>query len=282
MVVSPGTHRLLPALALALVVLPGPASALVFTASGGNPAAIQATVDAFRAALGNPNNGNALGPVDGGRREINWDGAAAPFVMAPDLFNTAVRRGAVFATPGSGFRQSNPAGGPDNRFNSINATYPDQFQTFSAPRLFTAVGSNIVDAFFFVPGTPEPAVVRGFGAVFADVDLANTTRIQLYDENDVLLANEAVPVAAQGLSFLGITLDDDVFRVRLISGSTAIGPDDAPSNQLDVVVMDDFLYSEPRRIDAPAGALFLAAGLAFAAFGTRLSRAPVRRREGSS
>ncbi|MBM3486399.1 MAG: hypothetical protein FJX67_07160 [Alphaproteobacteria bacterium] len=260
----------------------GSASALVFTAAGGNPAAIQATVDAFRAALGSPNNANALGPVDGGRREINWDGAAAPFVMAPDLFNAVVRRGAVFATPGTGFRQSNPTGGPDDRFSSINATYPDQFQTFSAPRLFTAVGSNIVDAFFFVPGTPEPVVIRGFGAVFTDVDLANATRIQLYDENNVLIADEAVPVAAQGLSFLGITLDDDIFRVRLISGSTAVGPDDSPSNQLDVVVMDDFLYSEPRRIDAPAGALFLAAGLAFAARRTRLSRARVRRRAGWS
>src|SRR5262245_24084687 len=41
------------------------------------PASIQATVDAFRAALGNPNNANNPGPIIGGRREINWDGGGA-------------------------------------------------------------------------------------------------------------------------------------------------------------------------------------------------------------
>jgi hypothetical protein len=37
-------------------------------------AVIQGVVDAFRAALGEPNNGNAAGPRAVGRREINWDG----------------------------------------------------------------------------------------------------------------------------------------------------------------------------------------------------------------
>src|SRR5215217_9530787 len=46
----------------------------VFQAAGPNAASIQGSVDAFRAALGNPNNGNG-GPMDTGHREINWDGA---------------------------------------------------------------------------------------------------------------------------------------------------------------------------------------------------------------
>ena len=47
----------------------------VFSVGGNtNPASIQSTVDVFRAALGNPNNGNTLMPLGSGRREINWDG----------------------------------------------------------------------------------------------------------------------------------------------------------------------------------------------------------------
>src|SRR5437879_1307710 len=46
---------------------------LVFQAAGPDAASIQSTVDAFRAALGD-NHGNNPGPLQKGRREINWDG----------------------------------------------------------------------------------------------------------------------------------------------------------------------------------------------------------------
>src|SRR5262245_44107799 len=62
------------AVGLAVVVLAVPTGATAFTIfsdSGANAAAITGTVDAFRAALGDPNNGNA-GPQGTGRREINW------------------------------------------------------------------------------------------------------------------------------------------------------------------------------------------------------------------
>src|SRR5262245_54262455 len=45
---------------------------LVFQAAGVTAASIQSTVDAYRAALGDPNNGNNPGPLADGRREINW------------------------------------------------------------------------------------------------------------------------------------------------------------------------------------------------------------------
>jgi hypothetical protein len=52
------------------VVLP-----IVFQAAGPTSDSIQSTVDAFRSALGDPNNNNTPGPLDkDGRREINWDG----------------------------------------------------------------------------------------------------------------------------------------------------------------------------------------------------------------
>ena len=59
---------------------PGTSKAGFITFSvGGNTttASIQGTVDAFRAVVGNPNNGNAAGPLNSGRREINWDGGGA-------------------------------------------------------------------------------------------------------------------------------------------------------------------------------------------------------------
>src|SRR6266478_1657185 len=46
----------------------------VFQAAGPTAASIQSTVDAYRAALGDPNNGNNPEPLKNGRREINWDG----------------------------------------------------------------------------------------------------------------------------------------------------------------------------------------------------------------
>src|SRR3954454_6352889 len=76
----------------------------VFQAAGPNAASIQSTVDAFRAALGAPNNGNAPGPLANGRREINWDGGGSDTTTAPvNPFNVFLNtRGAQFTTPGIG------------------------------------------------------------------------------------------------------------------------------------------------------------------------------------
>src|SRR5437899_9703757 len=43
---------------------------IVFQAAGPTAASIQGAVAEFRAALGDPNNGNNAGPLSGGRREI--------------------------------------------------------------------------------------------------------------------------------------------------------------------------------------------------------------------
>jgi len=48
-----------------------------------------------------------------------------------------------------------------------------------------------------------------------------------------------------GLSFLGIVFDDArIARVRITAGGAIPGEDDS----LDVVVMDDFIYGEPKAI----------------------------------
>ena len=101
-------------------------------------------------------------------------------------------------------------------FGEINPTYPDIFQTFSPPRLFAPIGSNVTDVFFTVPGTTDvPGMSRGFGAVFTDVDLANTTSLQFFDPFGASLGTFFVPTANNGLSFLGLQFEDAfIGRVR--------------------------------------------------------------------
>src|SRR6185436_11293011 len=114
-----------------------------------------------------------------GRREINWDGAGAnPFNnkndFPADFFNTNVKSGAIFTTAGTGFRNDSTL------FAEINPAYAAQFNFFSATKIFSPIGSNLLDQLFQVAGQPTPAVVRGFGIVFTDVDVADQTRIELF------------------------------------------------------------------------------------------------------
>jgi hypothetical protein len=168
----------------------------------------------------------------------------------------------VFSTPGTGFQVSaNAAVGPV-RFDNINPTYSNTFQTFSAQRLFTAIGSNITDVNFFVPGSTAAAFTSGFGAVFTDVDTANTTSIQFFDLLNNSLGTFFVPTANSGLSFLGVEFNagEKVSRVRITSGNAPLGPADSPPSA-DMVVMDDFLYGEPQGVPESSSLILLAAGV---------------------
>ncbi len=225
---------------------------------------IQSAVDQFRNTLGNPNNGNSPGPLDSGRREINWDGGGAttaspggtPFTV---FFNS---RGAGITTPGTGFLQT-PINDP--LLTGINTTYATTFSTFSPVRIFTPVGSNITDVTFIVPGTSPsnsfgtgtPATVSGFGAVFTDVDLADTSKLEFFNINNSLLFSQSVTpgtVSDGSLSFLGATANagEAISLVRITAGTTALGPNDDPAGGVDVAALDDFFYSEPRAVPEPS------------------------------
>lgn len=217
---------------------------------------ITAVVEAYRQVLGGQNNGGEPGSFGSGYREINWDTLtdeeSAPNPYPSDLFNqpTAPRaRGIVLATPGEGLFISADSDNPSGalpRFGNINPAYADSFKTFSEERLFSPLGSNIVDATFYVPGTNTPAVVRGFGAVYTDVDTDHTA-FEYFDINGNSLGKFATPIADSGLSFLGVAFPEPiVHRVRIAYGTAALGPDDSP--ETDVAVMDNFIFGEPQAV----------------------------------
>ena len=260
----------------------------VFSQGGDSAASITSTVNSFRSAVGNPNQGVGGGPFTSGRREINWDAPALdafadPNHMPADFFNNNSKRGAVLSTPGSGFFVSQRDGGnPSNpalRFGSINSTYNAEFGVFSAQRLFVADGSTITDVTFRVPSAPDrEATVNGFGSVFTDVDAAGSSWMEFYGVGNVLLGTQFVPTAtagSAGLSFLGVVFDTDrIERVRIVAGNTAIGANVNDGvfydglGVADVVAMDDFIYGEP--VPAPGAAL--AGGLVLAGTMTRRRR----------
>jgi len=215
--------------------------------------ALTAKIDEFRALLGEPNNGGTAGQQPAGRREIGWDGAAAnPFNnkndFPADFFNTTARNGVVFATPGTGFRNDSL------KFAEVNASYAAQFGTFSPTKIFSPVGSNVMDVVFQVAGQPSPALVTGFGAVFSDVDVASASTLEFFDKTGRSLGKVVAPTRsdAAGLSFVGGVFSETIVaRVRITLGTGALGGtvnDISAGGALDLVVVDNFFYGEPKLI----------------------------------
>jgi len=237
---------------LALSACGGTGAPKIVTASGD----ITAAVEKYRGLLGPNNGGEPLTKGPSGYREINWDSLpdelSAPNFYVSDFFNApdAPRaRGIVLNTPGEGLMVSADSDNPTGtlpRFGNINPQYMDIFKTFSAERLFSPIGSNLVEITFFVPGTNVPAAVRGFGAVYTDVDTAHTA-FEYFDVNNISLGKFETPLSDNSLSFLGVLFKDAIiFRVEVTYGTSALGPDDGAG--VDVAVMDNFIFGEPQEV----------------------------------
>jgi hypothetical protein len=241
------------------------ASFIVFEANGATPASITPTRDAFRTAIGGGTVAGANGDFGGVRREINWDAVpdtfADPALLPSDFFNSNSPRGLVYSTPGTGFLVSRNTGSTLFGFQS-------DLQTFSSNRLFAAVNSNIVDINFFVPGTSTAANTSAFGLIFVDVETPNLTKVEFFDANDVLLFSRfALAGDNQGLSFVGAVADagERISRVRVTSGGNALISNGVRATEdVDFVVMDDFLYATP--IAAPEPGSLSLLGFGFLAY----------------
>jgi hypothetical protein len=254
------------ALFAAVVVTPASAGVDVTFGSGANPAAIQATIDGFRAQLG-ANNGVG-GSFADGRREINWDGVpdnfAQPNVLPEDFFNVNSPRGVVFnaleyetGAALNDFMVSADSSNPTStavEFGDIDASYGASFQPFSAQRLFHVRNASAMDVLFFVPGTTTPANVAGFGVVFTDVDSAaggDRSVVRCYGMDGRQVGAASSPAFNNGLSFVGMIANggDRFARCNIEIGNRRLGGGAVDGvNGVDVVALDDFIYGEPRSI----------------------------------
>ena len=143
----------------------------------------------------------------------------------------------------------------EKNFADINPTYAAEFAALSTPKLFAPVGTNQVEVLFRIPGSDTVAAVRSFGAVVVDVDRPDASRLKAYDKDNRLLADIAVPVRAAGTPFslAGVSFADPIItRVVISLGEVPLGAqinDVSGGGAGDVVVLDDFAYSEPQRLE---------------------------------
>lgn len=209
---------------------------------------VAAALTTFRANIGGgANNANTAGTQLAGHREINWDATIVPFVLPGTFFNSPpTTRGVVMTTAGTGFNVS------ETDFSEIDPSYPATFNAFSPSKTFAATGSNVVDVAFRVPGAATIATVTGFGVVFSDIDLSASTSLQFFTPGGASLGTFFASPNNGGFSFLGVSFNagELVGSVRITSGTAALatGVTDLSLPGLDLVVMDDFLYSEPQAV----------------------------------
>jgi hypothetical protein len=212
---------------------------------------IQDDVDAFRHLLGDQLN-NTPGVV-GGRREINWEGVPDTWLglkLPEDFFNptgpaapAANQRGLQYAAIGR-IQVSK------TNFSEVNSNASPEFAAFSGTKAFANVSVNDWEVGFEVPGQEIPASVKGFGAVFSDVDLANSTSLEFFNGNKSLGKYFApVHTTASSFSFLGIYFKNNerITKIRVIhDGILLDGQKDISNNgPKDLIIMDDLIYSEP-------------------------------------
>lgn len=258
-----------------------------FSGIGGNNASVaagtaNAAFSAFKAAIGGSDNGGAPPPQSGGFRAINWDGVALDgtdfggntTVISPNnVVGIPVNR---FQARGVEFESVYAVAG--DGFVSVNPSVAGQFPAFSPTKTFAMFNDNFIEFNFVLPSAtntpPIQAVTRGFGAIFLDVETANTTSIE-YFNGTTSLGKFFVPVGASGQAeFFGVLFDNPVVsRVKITLGNATLfnfnglaattGATDTPPGS-DLAVTDDFVYPEPApvatgiNINATAGTPFTA------------------------
>lgn len=233
----------------------------VFQGAGTTQAA--KAINDFRTAIGGGPN-TAPSPQIGGRREINWDGV---LLDGTDFGgNTVVidrnhtvgipvnrfqARGAIFAevyaVSGDGFASVNPATAGD-------------FPAFSPKNVFSMFSDNTIEMKFVQASAPTTAPidagVRGFGAIFVDVQLADNSSIEYFNGSTSLGKYFVTPGNPGDPEFLGVLFDQPVVTsVELTVGNKILfffdGKKATPGGAKnladgeDISVLDDFVYSEP-------------------------------------
>ena len=230
---------------------PPPIQSTVVSAAGD----ITASIDQFKNVLGSTENTVPAPPQAGGHRRINWDGVPSNLTnnnsFPLDFFNNTDaagpnprKKGLVYANTGAIFRIDSTS------YAGIDSSYANNFKPFSGKRIVTAVNTNITELVFKVPGTNTDASIKGFGLVFSDVDNSDYTTVEFFNGNKSLGVFKA-PARndANGFSFLGVFFPDEkITRIKIVAGNGVLASgakDITDGGAKDLVVIDDFFYSEP-------------------------------------
>ena len=217
--------------------------------------------NAFRAAAGT-DNGAAPPNQTSGRREINWD---AVRLDGTDNNNntTLIIKDKITGIPTNRFQARGVSFGEvlavsGDGFVSANPNVANQFNAFSTANTFAAFNSNKYTVNFVLSSaattTPVQAATRGFGAIFLDVEQANSSSIEYFNGALSLGKFFVTPGASGQPQFLGVLFNSAIItRVVITAGTAAVfnfsngqvtsGP--AESATTDLVVVDDFVYAEP-------------------------------------
>jgi hypothetical protein len=208
-------------------------------------------IHAFRQLLGDPLN-NVTG-VNNGRREVDWDGVPDDLLgseLPADFFNptgagapASRQRGLAYVSGGQ-FRVSNTG------FEDINESTPTQFTAFSGDKIFANIAANDWEIEFEVPGQNIGASVRGFGAVFTDVDLETSVSLEFFSGSRSL-GKFFVPKrnTTTSHSFLGVYFPKDEWitsiKVHHEGRIAENSKDISDGGTEDLIALDDFFYDEP-------------------------------------
>lgn len=179
------------------------------------------------------------------RFNVNWDGIsfATPGTkaIAPNLF--AARQILLDTDPLS----------PDllvsnDNFGGLKANYPGNFPTFSPRVNFKYRENDGQKNTFLLADRATPALTSAFGAIFTDVEKANTSGLVFKDQFDNEIGRFYVPAGANGLNqFVGVIFSRPVVaRVEVLMGDRGedFGAIDDITNggSADLVVTDDFVF----------------------------------------
>jgi hypothetical protein len=221
-------------------------------------------LNAFEAAIGGVRN-TLPAPQNGGFRVITWDGVAldgtdfggnSTVIVPNKVVGIPLNR---FQTQGSFFREIYAVSG--DGFQSVNSHVTSTlFPAFSPNNIFAMFNENTIEFHFVLASrantTPVPALSRGFGAIFRNVELSNSTSIEYFHGSDSLGKFFVTPGTQGEAEFLGelfaqpivtditITLGTDA--IFSFDGSTVTsGGADDPTHGHNLAVTDDFAYPEP-------------------------------------
>jgi hypothetical protein len=134
-------------------------------------------------------------------------------------------------------------------FIEVNGTTSGEFAAFSGDKTFANISGDLWPIKPEVPGLAEAATVKGFGIVFSDVDAANSTFLEFFNDSKSL-GKFFVPVHGKdnSFSFLGVYFKDQkVTAIRVGHQGTLAsgGKDISDGGTADLVILDNFIYDEP-------------------------------------